>query len=178
MRFKNRVCQIVRKIINENAGQWKTYKNEKYGFKIKYPPGASLIEGRTFESENSVISVSGYVGSFDVGHKSDEWDFSVDAIEVSPGISFQQYWEKNLKCTPGESLCFDSSFSTYKESEVNGYPAFKTGVPFGGEGELNVSRTAHYVLKDNRIYVIIAYPYYQEASTRIDQIFSTFEFIK
>jgi len=164
----------------EDIDVWKTYRNEEYGFEIKYPKGSHLLTDTASEISFWGRSSPDY-GNLEIEEwifYINQWQFDIQVAEVPSDIyTFRQWWEENLKCDPEEPLCFNSDYNDFEETAFKGYQIFKIQLPHAGVGD-KVERTQYFVLKNNRIYIVTVSPHRYEAPPITDRILSTFKFIE
>lgn len=160
--------------INAEIADWKIYKNEEYGFEVKYPRDASFSSNE--EEDNTRFDIIGFGNQ--ENYKSGDDVLEVNIVKLPLNTDFQQWWKENVVCEETEPLCFYPVSYDPEKVELNGYSAFKVFVPFGGYGDTSVDRSAYYLQKENYIYNIVVVPSWKENIATVNQILSTFKFIK
>ena len=142
-------------VVDETA-DWKVYRNEEYGYEIKYPQ-----DWKT--KERSLMSDSGHRDFVWIQSNGDE--FSVDIWD----FSFYSY-DQLTEPPPGG---IDPDTINKKEVIIDGQPATELSYVAVGDGGLGAREIKKVFIQKNQLLYIISYD-----SKRGEQILSTFKFIK
>ena len=145
-----------------DTSNWKTYKNEKYGFKINYPPNVKLIPKEAL---------------FNIFISNDEYPFGMSiSIDVLPNPSNLILQEVgNNKFATDASEPYDLNWQT---SSFSGKPAIKTiYFPPGDTGNQSI-----YLFSHNENIIAVWYSSVDkedssEFSSLSNNILSTFQFL-
>lgn len=142
-------------LVKDETSDWKTYKNDKYGYEVKYPNNWAGIETSpitnyaSFTSEKRDMAQAGF------------W---IRVFKNSNKLSIKEWWDKEY--IKGDAVYeLKGAFLSEGKSE---FPVIvfkeKNGLEF------------NYLVfsKDNYIYIILT----PLADEQINQIFSTFKFIE
>ncbi|MFH1648470.1 MAG: PsbP-related protein [Patescibacteria group bacterium] len=155
-----------------NTSDWKVYKNEEYGFEVRYPKDWVLNYRDKAAARDAIITLTSPQTKNAI-----ETALQNKIIEVpSADISFYVIEEKGSLYTYFENRIKMSGYNFIperKEFSFNGYDAFK--IIEGGFGQYFVL----YIKKNNKIYRIL----FENRETEKDlnsfenQIISSFKFI-
>lgn len=152
---------------NLDISTWKAYRNEKYGFEVRYPPEFSL---GVRSSPESVLDIPQTIVFFaDIGRQQDPpFNITIEVFDDFEGLKVDQWFSK-----------FEL------ERLYNRYDLFTTTVVLdGSQAKLYASESATkmgvYAKKDTYIYALKWLSYNPADATKItfDKILSTFKFIK
>jgi hypothetical protein len=158
---------------------WKTYRNEEYGFEIKYPPeiaffsrGPNYVQQALDRGE----TISGTVmPSYDTVIFSDSYN-EIAKIEIfhiyEKEISKENYWADLHYYGPCD-IRWEFKPEFFDFNLVNGIPILKVK----GKDYLNVSRSCYY-LKNLSGNLIVLSNYEEYKLDIFNQMLSTFKFLK
>lgn len=140
----------------DEFANWKTYRNEKYGFEFKYPKELTP----TYTDDSGIVLNSNEKIKYVTEHPATEYspNFVINAEENPNNFSVREFFDGNH----GPEL-FDE-YGRDKEIEINGYKAYLTN-PIRSDGEFIVIPAKGYFIT---IYGVSA----------DEQILSTFKFTK
>lgn len=146
-------------VVNKTAN-WKTYKNEEFGFKVRYPKKWSIQE-ISLENFGTVIEIrdSQSKSSFAITEGKNEEELSLDA------------WFRKTTTTDGRPTIKASAKST----TIDGVKAYRLNSGFKAD---DIFFEVYIANKDNRIFTLVAYGQESEESNLLDQILSTFRFVE
>jgi len=177
---QNEVQNNQPQVASDEMSDWKTYRNEEYGFEFKYPPNW-ILDDQKFDGdaigvispENDFLARKTFEGSYYYTN------FSVHACDRLNQNCLMGGTYVNMKNkTILDFLNDPSPYKSYEKSsfmpEVNidgikGYGIIAGG--FGANYEIILER-------DNRIYIIDFPSSEKELTAEQKEILSTFKFIK
>ena len=136
---------------------WKTYRNEEYGYEVKYP------QDWEFEKRSLMQNLGGLdFATF----QSDEDEFSVEIWD----FSFYSY-DQLTEPPPGG---IDPDTINKEEIIIDDQPAIELSYVVVGDGGLGAKRVREVFIQKNQLL----YKIRGTDSKKCDQILSTFKFIK
>jgi len=165
--------------IEEEIANWKTYRNEEYGFEIKYPPdvifssqGPNLAQKKLNRGE----TISGTImPSYDTIIFSDSHN-EIAKIEIfhiyEKEISKENYWAELHYYGPCDAR-WEFKPEVFDFNFVNGIPMLKVK----GKDYLDASQSCYY-LKNLSGNLIVLSNYKEYKLDIFNQMLSTFRFLK
>jgi hypothetical protein len=138
-----------------DTSDWKVYRNEVYGFEIKYPSDWKILE-----DYGQVVTNIDFFGSMPDLPQGTEDHFLIQIYELGETLNLKE-WVKNFYPEAAKEV-------TIEDTIINGYPAVIAHVPV----EWTITGGNAFILRNGYVFV---FPIPNE---RNKAIFSTFKFIK
>lgn len=161
---------------NAELADWKTYRNEEYGFEVRYPSEYVISEAKPDDLKGEVFN-TGYLSNIIIGRSDGSFEMVIQPKKnASGGINISNLRNEVMKFYGATSWPFKFPWedAEIKEFSITGYPAIKSnyGEPREGSAAKDPAVIV-YALNAKYLYRV---SYIHDIQTG-DKMLSTFKFI-